>query len=262
MSDSGCPVVRTQVRDAIGVITLNRPQRLNAVTHEVIIRLREAFRDLGGRDGVRAIVLRGEGRAFCAGLDLEAGIGDPAVADPALAMEQGMRTGADLIRTMRAVPQPVIAVVQGHAVGAGFALAAASDVRFVGPAAVFSAPFLRLGMSVGDLGLSWFLPRLIGQGRASELFLSAGELTAGDAVEYGLAIRICEDPLDAATEYARDLAAFPVYGVRASKALMDASGSAGLHEHLDSEARAQVVGGLSLPAREAMAALLAETKKD
>lgn len=254
-------VVTSEVRDGVGVVSLNRPAYLNALTYDVVAQARNEMRAMGERSDVRAVVLRGEGRAFCAGLDLDAGLGAPEVDDPVEAMNAGMRVGLDLVWVMRSIPQPVIAVVQGYAVGAGFAFAAAADVRFIGAEAKFSAPFLAIGMTVGDLGLSWFLPRIIGQGRAAELFFSAGTIEAQDAVTAGLASQICDDPLADALAYARQIAAFPVYGVQESKRLLNASGSASLRDHLDSEARAQVIGSMTRHAQHAMTDLLASTKK-
>jgi enoyl-CoA hydratase len=253
--------VRTESRDGVGVITLTRPERLNAITHRLLVELRDALLELGSRTDVGAVVLAGEGRAFCAGLDLDAGLADPAIADPATAMQAGMEVGTAVIWAMRSIPQPVIAAVQGHAVGAGLAFAAAADVRTVGPNARFSAPFLKLGMTVGDFGLSWLLPRLIGHSRASHLFLSAGALDAEQAVEYGLAAAISADPLAAAMELATELTGYPPYGVRSSKRLLDAGMASSLRDHLDAEARAQTIGALSEAAQSAMAAALAATKR-
>lgn len=253
-------LVDTEVRGGVAVISLTRSDRLNALTTATMAQLRDALVAVGEHRDVRAVVLRGEGRAFCAGLDLDTGIADPSVTDPVAAHLEGMRLGLEIVWAMRSIPQPVIAAVHGHAVGAGFAFAAASDVRFVGPTARFSAPFLRLGMTVGDLGLSWFLPRILGQGRAAEVFFSAGALDAEHAVSYGLASHVSEDPLAEAMAYAEQVAAFPPYGVKASKDLLNASATSGLREHLDAEARAQVIGALTEDARDAMAAVLAGTK--
>lgn len=254
-------VVMTEVRDGVAIIRMNRPDRLNALTHVVVRELRDVFRTVGDRSDVRAVVLTGEGRAFCAGLDLAEGLGDPEAEDAAVAMNAGLRVGVDLIWTMRSIPQPVIAAVHGHAVGAGFAFAAASDVRFVGPEARFSAPFLSIGMTVGDLGLSWFLPRIIGHGRASELLFRAGVLDAQEAVDVGLAARVSEDPMDDALAYAAQITTYPPYGVQESKNLLNASGTTSLRDHLDSEARAQVIGSQTADAQRAMDALLSSTKK-
>ncbi len=253
--------VRSGVHEGVATVTLTRPQRLNAINHQLLIELRDALLEMGGRRDVRAVVLAGEGRAFCAGLDLDAGLADPAVDDPVEAMQAGMQAGAAVTWAMRTIPQPIVAAVQGHAVGAGFAFAAAADVRLVGPDARFSAPFLRLGMTVGDFGLSWLLPRIIGTGRASHLFLSAGVLDAEQAVACGLAAGVSADPLAAATELAAELAGQPVYGVQASKRLLDAGLGSSLRDHLEAEARAQAIGALTGAAQSAMAEAVAATRR-
>ncbi|WP_236794245.1 enoyl-CoA hydratase/isomerase family protein [Amycolatopsis sp. GM8] len=252
--------VRVRVRDGVGTVTLTRPERLNAITYQLLVELRAALLELGDRRDVRAVVLAGEGRAFCAGLDLDAGLADPAIADPVEATQAGMAAGAAVTWAMRTIPQPVVAAVQGHAVGAGFAFAAAADVRLAGPDARFSAPFLRLGMTVGDFGLSWLLPRIIGHGRAAHLFFSAGVLDAEEAVACGLAAGISADPLTAATEFATELAGQPVYGVQASKRLLDAGLGSSLRDHLDTEARAQAIGALTGAAQSAMATALTKRR--
>jgi enoyl-CoA hydratase len=258
---TGGSSVWLEVSEGVATVSLARPQRLNAITYQLLIELRDALLELGERRDVHAVVLTGQGRSFCAGLDLEAGVSDPAREDPVEAMQSGMDAGAAVTWAIRTIPQPVIAAVRGHAVGAGFAFAAAADVRLISPDARFSAPFLRLGMTVGDFGLSWLLPRIIGQGRASHLFLSAGVLAAEEAVACGLAAGISEDPLAAAGALARQLASQPVYGVQVSKRLLNAGASSSLREHLDSEARAQALGALTSQARREMAKTLEATKR-
>jgi enoyl-CoA hydratase len=243
------------------VISFARPERLNALSADTMTQLRAALLEMGGRRDIRAVILRGDGRAFCAGLDLQSGLGVAEVPDRAESVQAGLRVGTDAVWAIRTIPQPVIAVVHGHAVGAGFAFAAAADVRFIGPGAKFSAPFLKVGMTVGDLGLSWFLPRLIGHGRASQLFFSAGVLDAEHAATFGLASHVSEDPLAEAFAYAEGIAGFPPYGVSMSKEVLNANWSSSLRDHLDAEARAQTIGLLTEGAQLAMNAALARTKK-
>lgn len=221
----------------VNTVTLNRPESLNAVTGPLLLALLSALRSIRDDDGCRAIVLHGAGRAFCAGADLTVGLG-PDVAS----MMQTMRTGTEVIQLLRDLPQPVVSAVHGHAVGAGFALAAASDLRVIDPDAVFSAPFVRLGMSAGDLGLSWLLPRQIGATRAAHLFFLGGSLDAEAARELGFASEVHPDPLAAATELAQTIAALPVSGVRETKSLLNASlAGDGFRRHLELEARTQVL---------------------
>jgi|SRR6185437_476264 len=227
--------VRSEVRGDVGVISLARPERLNALTAEGMRQLGAELLPMSKCRAVRAIVLRGEGRAFCVGADLESGVGDPTVTDPVESAATGTHAATEAIWAMRTVPQPVIAAINGHAIGAGFALAAAADVRIVGVDATFSAPFVKLGLTVGDLGLSWFLPRIIGHGRASELFFSGGTLEAQEDIAYGLASRISEDPFEGALAYADEVAAFPPDGVQTSKSLINAGATSSLRDHLDAE---------------------------
>lgn len=260
-STASLATVHTRVDGPIATVTLTRPHRLNAITFVLLRELREAVEGLGRRDDVRALVLTGEGRAFCAGLDLEEGLADPTVADPVEAMFAGMQAGAAVTQTLRMIRQPVIAAIRGHAVGAGLSFAAAADIRVAAPDARFSAPFLRLGMTAGDFGLSWLLPRIIGHGRAAHLFLTGGSLDAQQALNYGLISEIDDDPLHTATRIAEKIAAAPPLGSQGTKTLLDAGLESSLSGHLAAEARAQTIGALSAAAQDAFAAALAATKR-
>jgi enoyl-CoA hydratase len=142
--------------------------------------------------------------------------------------------------------------VCGHAVGAGFALAAAADIRICAADALYSAPFVKIGMTVGDLGLSWLLPRLIGAGSASELLYTSGTIDAAGAHRLGLAQRVVDDPLGEAIQLGADIAARPSLAVQMSKELLNASiGAGGLREHLELELRSQVIGLLTADHQEA-----------
>lgn len=228
--------VRVATAGPVTTVTLDRPGTLNAVTDALVADLRDALAVIGDDPGCRAVVLTGEGRGFCSGMDLRLGIG--ADRDEATRM---MRTAVAVIRLMRGIPQPVVAAVNGPAVGAGFALASASDLRIAGPVAGFSAPFVRLGMSAGDLGLSWFLPRQIGAARASQLFLTGGALDAVDALALGYVSEVTADPVGRAIEVARLITEHPVSGVRETKRLLNHSvAGEGFEDHLERELRTQV----------------------
>lgn len=221
----------------VTVLTLNRPERFNALTGAMFLRLRDVLRAVGDDPDCRAVVVNGAGRAFCAGLDLDEGLGSDV-------REAGrwMRIGASAIRLLRDIPQPVVTAVQGHAVGAGFAIAAASDIRVAAPTAVFSAPFVQLGMSAGDLGLSWLLPRQIGSAQAAHLFLTGGRFDAERALALGFVSGVHEDPLAEAMSVARQIASVPEAGVRETKALLNASiAGDGFAAHLELELRTQVL---------------------
>ncbi|WP_229052172.1 enoyl-CoA hydratase/isomerase family protein [Aeromicrobium sp. Leaf350] len=228
--------VRVEADGPVTTVTLDRADTLNAVTGRLVADLRDALAAIGDDAECRAVVLTGAGRGFCSGMDLTLGLGTDR--SEATAM---MRTAVAAILLMRGIPQPVVAAVNGPAVGAGFALASASDLRIAGPDAVFSAPFLRLGMSAGDLSLSWFLPRQIGAARASQLFLTAGSLDAAEALALGYVSEVVADPVARARQLAARIAEHPATGVRETKRLLDHSiAGEGFAEHLERELQTQV----------------------
>ena len=254
-------VVRVEINGSVATITLTRSHRLNAITYALLRDLRAALLAVGEDASVRAVILVGDGRAFCAGLDLAEGLADPSIDDPVQATHAGMRIGAGVTAAIRSIPQPVIAAVRGYAVGAGLAFAAAADIRIIAADARFAAPFLPLGMTAGDFGLSWTLPRLIGQGRAAALIYGAGRFDAEQAVAYGFASAVESKPLEAAREYAETVASYAPYGVQNTKRLLDSAWNSAFTAHLETEAEAQTIGATSAAAQEAFAAALAATKR-
>jgi enoyl-CoA hydratase len=239
------PLVTSRADGPVAVVSLARPGRLNALTAPLLTALRDELLGIGDRRACRAVVLTGEGASFCSGMDLDAGITDDSYDDPAQSGLAGLRAGVAVIVALREIRQPVIAAVRGNAVGAGFSLAAACDLRIVAPDVRFSAPFVRLGVSAGDLGLSWFLPRIVGWGRAAEVFYRAAAVDAQTAITIGLASEVADDPLARAVELASEIAEHATYGVAATKELLNATWSSSLRDHLASEARAQVLGLLT-----------------
>jgi enoyl-CoA hydratase len=231
--------------DGVGVVTFTRPERLNAVTAQSFADLETALRRFGADSGCGAVVLCGEGAAFCAGMDM-ADSRPKQDDDPVRLAYDGMRRTVAAVLAMRDIPQPVIAAVQGAAVGAGFALATASDIRVCAPNVKFIAPFLKLGVSIGDLGLSWMLPRLIGAGAAAEILYTGRTLGAEESRQLGLAQHVVDESPPKAIEVAAEIAARPRLGVQMSKELLNASiGAGGLREHLEMEMRSQVIGLLT-----------------
>jgi enoyl-CoA hydratase len=188
-------------------LTLNRPDALNALSRRMVNELRDFFWNLAEDTETRVVIVRGAGRAFCAGLDLkEAGDGsgevERAAGVPAALRSQ--RHIAELMMLMRRAPQPIIAAVKGAASGGGFAIALASDVRIAGESARMNAAFIRLGLSACDVGVSYFLPRIVGASVASELLLTGDFIDAARAERTGLVSRVVPDAeLDAA---AREMA--------------------------------------------------------
>jgi len=208
-------------RPHVRVITMNRADRLNAMTAELCGALHSELDDIAADRTCRAVVLTGAGRAFCVGVDLQgygAAPGHDGSDEPRdrLANQEHM---SRLILHLRATPQPVIAAVNGPAAGLGFALALGSDIRFAARTAVFRAAFLNIGVSNCDMGLSWLLPRLVGASRAHEMMLTARRVDAEEAERIGLVAETVADDglLDRALQAAEEIAAWAPWGVRLTK---------------------------------------------
>src|SRR5437764_3889654 len=174
-------------------LTLNRPEQLNAMTAELCEELHGEVQRIASDRACRAVILTGAGRGFCAGLDLH-GYGAAPEADGSdeprdrLSNQQHMST---LVLALRALPQPVIAAVNGPAAGFGLALALACDIRYAAAEAVFRAAFINIGVSNCDMGTSWLLPRLIGAARSHELMLTGRRVDAQEALSIGLVTDVC-----------------------------------------------------------------------
>lgn len=196
------------IEQGVALLTFNRPDRLNALSPEIVQGLLEAFPRLGADSSVGCIVLTGSGRGFCAGGDVKAMAGRAEVS-----FEQRVAIvseGGEISQLMRNTPKPVIAMVNGVAVGAGLGIAAACDMRIAGASARFSARFVKVGLS-GDWGGTWTLPRLIGTAKARELYFTGAMIDAEEALKIGLVNRVVEDAqlLDETMVIARDIASNP-----------------------------------------------------
>jgi enoyl-CoA hydratase len=205
----------------VRVLTLNRPDALNAMTAELCRALHAELDRIAADRACRAIVLTGAGRAFCVGLDLHGygqGPGNDGsdAARDRLANQEHM---SRLILKLRATPQPVIAAVNGPAAGFGLALALGSDIRYAAPEAVFRAVFLNVGVSNCDMGVSWLLPRLIGASRSHELMLTGRRVDAEEAERIGLVAGVVDGEalLDRALAAAAGIAAWSPWGIRLTK---------------------------------------------
>src|ERR1700744_5096112 len=177
--------------------TMNRPARLNALSRGLVTELREFFVGLYWRRDVRVVVLQGAGSAFCAGLDLKER-GDPQAPRSVGAGLTRQREISEIVIAMRRCPQPIIACVNGAAAGGGFALALASDVRIATPQTRMNAAFIRIGLSACDIGVSYFLPRMVGSSVAAEYMLTGRFFDAERARELGLVSKVVErDALEA-----------------------------------------------------------------
>lgn len=185
-------------RGAVDWVTLNRPERLNALDPAMVAELNDYFAAVTSDRDCRVIVLRGAGRGFCAGLDLQSGVSGAADVRERLAHQRSI---AEIVMKMRYCRQPIVSLIHGPACGGGFAMALASDIRIAGESARMNAAFIRIGLSACDIGVSYFLPRLVGASLAAELLLTGDFITADRALATGLVSRVVpDDALAAAAE--------------------------------------------------------------
>ncbi|ANI40992.1 enoyl-CoA hydratase [Mycolicibacterium vaccae] len=210
-------LVLTQVEDRVALITVNDPDRRNAVTAEISAALRAAVESAEADPEVHAVIVTGAGKAFCAGADLTA-LGE--------ATEEGLRVIYDGFLAVADCTLPTIAAVNGAAVGAGLNLALAADVRIAGPAAMFDPRFQKLGIHPGG-GATWMLHRIVGPQTARAALLFGMRFDADAAVRHGLALEVAEDPVAAARALAAGPAAAPREVVLATKASMRATANPG-----------------------------------
>ena len=223
--------------------TLNRPDRLNALSRNLVSELREFFVGLYWRRDVRVVVLQGAGEAFCAGLDLKER-GDPQGGRSIGAGLTRQREISEIVIAMRRCPQPIIACIDGAAAGGGFALALASDVRIATPRARMNAAFIRIGLSACDIGVSYFLPRMVGSSVAAEYMLTGRFIDAERARELGLVSRVVpKAQLEAeAQAFVDDMLHATPLGLRLTKeALNHAIDAQGLEAAIAMEDRNQIL---------------------
>jgi len=246
-----------EVEDGIALITLNRPDRLNAITSTMIDELERVVSAVDLDPNLRAVVLTGAGRGFCAGLDL---------------LEQGTAPGADDVRPVvsgfmwqdhlatlheriHRSRKPWIAAINGPCVGGGFAMALACDIRTASPAATFGAVFLKIGVSNCDMGTSYFLPRLVGASRSAELLLTARIFDAAEADTIGLLSALDDDPVTRALDTARLIRANSPFATWMTKETMWQTVDApSLRHALDIENRTQIMCSSNGDVAEARAA--------
>ena len=255
------PVLVDVADSGITTVTLNRPDSLNAMNHDMVRALAAAL-DGSRRDRTcRVVVLTGAGRAFCAGLDLN-GYGDDDLVDEGGQMLRAFdrqREIADLALRLHELPQPVIAAVNGPAAGGGLALVCASDIRVASTRALFAVSFIRAGFSGCDIGVSWLLPRIVGAGRAHELMLTGRRFGAEEALANGLLSRLTapEEVLTAAGEIATEILANPPASVELTKVGMwHALETPSLRATVEFENRQQMVSAMTDDRLEATAAFL------
>jgi enoyl-CoA hydratase len=255
------------VADGVTLLTLDRPDRLNAMNSALISDLHAALDSIAADSMCRVVVMTGAGRAFCAGLDLS-GYGPVPGAPVEGRAQAGLRVQqhiAALVPKLRGLRQPVIAAVNGAASGGGLALALASDVRVAAESARFNVAFVRVGLSGCDIGVSWLLPRLVGASRAFELLLTGRLIGADEADRIGLVSRVVPDGsvVDAAVEVAQEIAANSPFGVWMTKEVMWSNLEVpSLHAGIDLENRTQILATMTEDHGEAIAAFLEKRPPD
>lgn len=255
-------VHRRELEPGIHLLELDRPDRLNAMTENLVEQLHEQLSLLATDDSCRVVILTGRGRGFCAGLDLKGYTEEPGNGLPGYSPQDRMRLIkriASLVTELRSLPQPVIAAINGAAAGGGLALAVASDVRLAGASAKFADGFVRIGLSGCEIGVSWLLPRLIGASRAFELMLTGRLIDAAEADRIGLVSRVVPDDelLSEALSVAREITGNSPFGVRLTKQVMWHQLETGsLGAGIAMEAGTQATASLTADAGEALTAFL------
>ena len=244
MTESAVPSVLYEVRGAVALVTLNRPQALNSFTREMHSRLWTAFDQAEANPAIRAMVLTGAGRGFCAGADLSSFDFTPgpdmvARADPGPIIDQAFNPTTRRIQTLR---MPIIAAVNGVAAGAGASVAMACDIAIASPGASFIQAFSKIGL-IPDAGSSWLLVERVGLARAMVLAMTGDKLPAQQAKDWGVIWDVAEDPLAAALAMAERLAVMPTKALVATRALLQGATTRSLSEQLDLERDTQSAMG-------------------
>jgi 2-(1,2-epoxy-1,2-dihydrophenyl)acetyl-CoA isomerase len=259
MALPGLTDVRYEVAGRVATITLDRPDALNALTVPMKTSLLAALREAGRAADVRAVVLTGAGRAFCAGQDLRERLAPDA---PPLDIEIRERYNP-IVRAMRSLPKPIIAALNGVAAGAGASLALACDLRIAGRSASMTLAFGRVGL-IPDSGATWLLPRLVGSALAAELALADRTLSADDLERVGLVSRVVEDGelAAAARELAERVAAGAPVAVALTKRALQQGLTGSFESALEYEADAQAVAGRTADHAEGVQAFLERRPPD
>lgn len=211
--------------EGIAVLTLNRPESLNPISWSMVEELHDCFSAFESDLETRVVILTGAGRGFCSGTDLKGGrdSADAGTSPDVSLLSRNQRRIGDIPIHMRKIPQPIIAAVNGVAAGGGFSFAMASDIRIAAESARFICSFINIGLSSGDVGSSYWLPRLIGFSRAAELLYTGRSLPSHEALEMGLVSRVVPDgeSVEAAKEVARTMLEKSPFGLRMTKEVLN-----------------------------------------
>jgi enoyl-CoA hydratase/carnithine racemase len=228
--------------DRVGVVTLTGAERKNPLTFDAYAELRDTFRALRDMDDVRAVVIAGDAGNFCSGGDVRDIIGPLTEMDMPGLLRFTRMTG-DLVKAIRACPQPVIAAIDGVCVGAGAAIATACDLRLGTPRAKVAFLFTRVGLAGCDMGCCALLPRIVGQGRTAELLFTGRTMRADEGERWGFFNRVVEPGalLAEATGLAADLASGPSFAHAMTKTMLDQEWDMGVEQAIEAEAQAQAI---------------------
>ena len=229
-----------QAADGIGRITLNRPDRKNPLTFESYAELRDLFRGLLYADDIHCVVINGAGGNFCSGGDVHEIIG-PLTKMSMKELMMFTRMTGDLVKAMRGCPQPVISAVEGVCAGAGAIIAMASDLRYATPDAKVAFLFNRVGLAGCDMGACAILPRIIGQGRTSELLYTGRNMKADEGLAWGFYNGVGDDPLSDAMIMAERLVAGPTFANGITKNQLQYEWNMGVDQAIEAEAQAQAI---------------------
>ncbi|HEX8692271.1 MAG TPA: enoyl-CoA hydratase family protein [Longimicrobium sp.] len=237
---------RWEVDGPVGTVTLSRPERKNPLTFESYAELRDTFRQLVFATDVKVVVLAGEGGNFCSGGDVHDIIGPLVEMRERKQMDELLaftRMTGDLVKAMRGCPQPIVAAIDGACVGAGAILAMSSDLRLGTARSKVAFLFTRVGLSGADMGACAILPRIIGQGRASELLFTGRTMGGEEAERWGFYNRLVEPDalLDEARKLAADLASGPTFAHGMTKKCLHQEWAMGVDEAIEAEAQAQAI---------------------
>ncbi|MGH6903384.1 MAG: enoyl-CoA hydratase family protein [Geminicoccaceae bacterium] len=249
-----------EMRGDVALVTLDRPEKKNPLTFESYAELRDTFRALVGCDDVKAVVLSGAGDNFCSGGDVLEIIA-PLIGRDMKGLLAFTRMTGDVVKAIRACPQPVVAAIDGVCVGAGACLALASDLRLGTPEARTAFLFVRVGLAGCDMGACALLPRIIGQGRAAELLLTGRSMSAEEGLRFGFFNRLCprERLLGDAVDLAAGLAAGPTFAHMMTKTMLNQEWNMGVEAAIEAEAQAQAICMRTEDFRRAYEAFVAKT---
>jgi enoyl-CoA hydratase/carnithine racemase len=249
------------VRERVATVTLNRPERKNPLTFDSYAELRDLFGRLRHADDVKAVVVTGAGDNFCSGGDVHEIIG-PLVKLKAPELLMFTRMTGDLVKAMRGCPQPIVAAIDGVCAGAGAIIAMASDLRLGTARSKTAFLFNRVGLAGCDMGACAILPRIIGQGRASELLYTGRSMGGEEAERWGFFNRLCDpgEVLAQAQALARDLAAGPTFANGITKTMLQQEWNMGIDQAIEAEAQAQAICMLTEDFTRAYNAFVAKQK--